>query len=104
MACNSLWSKGGRLILRTSPSTRIIGGNPADKCKSDALFFTEKASNSAISITETFVNYVLRVYLCYCLISRVFLRKVSIFFLLWDGIYHKHLPNADNSNECIFGL
>ena len=30
--------------------SRIIGGNPADKCRSEALFFTEKASSSAISI------------------------------------------------------
>src|SRR3546814_15011523 len=37
------------LIRRTSPSTRIIGGRPADKCRSDALFFTENASSSAIS-------------------------------------------------------
>src|ERR1700761_3827440 len=37
-------------MRRTSPSTRIIGGRPADKCKSEALFFTEKASSSAISI------------------------------------------------------
>jgi hypothetical protein len=27
-----------------------MGGSPADKCKSDALFLTEKASNSVISI------------------------------------------------------
>jgi hypothetical protein len=27
-----------------------MGGSPDDKCKSDALFFTAKASSSAISI------------------------------------------------------
>jgi hypothetical protein len=27
-----------------------MGGRPADKCKSDALFLTEKANNSEISI------------------------------------------------------
>src|SRR6476469_10801571 len=38
------------LMRRTSPSTRIIGGRPADRCRSDALFLTENASNSAISM------------------------------------------------------
>ena len=37
-------------MRRTSPCTRIIGGNPAERCKSEALFLTEKASNSDISI------------------------------------------------------
>src|SRR5690606_13569613 len=37
------------LIRRTSPSTRIIGGSPAERCRSDALFFTENARSSAIS-------------------------------------------------------
>src|SRR3954471_17966852 len=41
----------GTLIRRTSPCTRIIGGRPEDKCKSDALFLTTKASNSVRSIT-----------------------------------------------------
>src|SRR5436305_199579 len=51
MACTSLCSIGGTLILRTSPCTRIIGGSPEDKCRSDALFFTTKASSSVRSIT-----------------------------------------------------
>ena len=34
----------------TSPSTRIIGGKPAERCRSDAPFFTPKASSSPISI------------------------------------------------------
>src|SRR5688572_3222033 len=38
-------------MRRTSPCTRIIGGSPEDKCRSDALFFTTKASNSVRSIT-----------------------------------------------------
>src|SRR5512135_3115991 len=50
MACTSLCSIGGRLILRTSPCTRIIGGKPAERCKSEALFLTPKASSSVISI------------------------------------------------------
>ena len=29
-------------MRRTSPCTRIISGNPADRCRSDALFLTEK--------------------------------------------------------------
>src|SRR3954462_612339 len=38
-------------MRRTSPCTLIIGGNPEDKCRSDALFLTTKASNSVRSIT-----------------------------------------------------
>src|SRR5687767_5754106 len=38
-------------MRRTSPCTRIIGGRPEDKCRSDALFFTTKASSSVRSIT-----------------------------------------------------
>ena len=49
-ACTSLCSIGGRLILRISPCTRIIGGKPAERCKSEALFLTLKASSSVISI------------------------------------------------------
>src|SRR6478672_7271973 len=48
--CTCLWSSAGMLMRRTSPSTRIIGGRPADRCRSDALFLTENASNSAISM------------------------------------------------------
>src|SRR4051794_30680933 len=50
MPCTSLCSSGGRLMRRTSPWTRIIGGSPAERCRSDALFLTEKASNSEMSI------------------------------------------------------
>src|SRR5690606_20663371 len=49
-AWTCLWSRAGMLIRRTSPSTRIIGGRPADRCRSEALFLTEKASSSAISM------------------------------------------------------
>src|SRR5262245_49498416 len=35
----------------TSPCTRIIGGRPDDRCRSEALFLTTKASNSVRSIT-----------------------------------------------------
>src|SRR5216117_1351662 len=38
-------------MRRTSPCTRIMGGRPEDKCRSDALFFTTKASSSVRSIT-----------------------------------------------------
>src|SRR5918999_5106960 len=51
IACTSLCSIGGTLMRRTSPCTRIIGGSPEDRCRSDALFFTTKASNSVRSIT-----------------------------------------------------
>src|SRR5690349_19578959 len=40
----------GTLMRRTSPCTRIMGGSPDDKCRSDALFFTTKASSSVRSI------------------------------------------------------
>src|SRR6266852_8391121 len=38
-------------MRRTSPCTRIIGGRPEDRCRSEALFFTTKASSSVRSIT-----------------------------------------------------
>src|SRR6266850_3358044 len=38
-------------MRRTSPCTRIMGGRPEDKCRSDALFLTTKASSSVRSIT-----------------------------------------------------
>src|SRR5690349_14242898 len=50
MPCTSLCSIGGTLMRRTSPCTRIMGGRPEDKCRSDALFFTTKASSSVKSI------------------------------------------------------
>src|SRR6185503_17622410 len=51
MPCTSLCSIAGTLIRRTSPCTRIIGGRPEDRCRSEALFLTTKASNSVRSIT-----------------------------------------------------
>src|SRR5215470_15236043 len=50
MACTSLCSIGGKLMRRTSPLTRIIGGRPEDRCRSEALFLTTKASSSEMSI------------------------------------------------------
>ena len=50
MACTSSCSIGGRLMRRMSPWTRIIGGRPADRCRSDALFLTAKARSSVMSI------------------------------------------------------
>ena len=50
MAWTSSCSIGGRLIRRTSPWTRIIGGRPADMWRSDALFLTAKARSSVMSI------------------------------------------------------
>ena len=35
-----------------SPSTRIIGGMPADRCRSEALFLTAKAKSSVISMAR----------------------------------------------------
>src|SRR6185503_18072312 len=49
MLCTSLWVSAGMLTRFMSPSTRIIGGTPADKCRSDALFLTAKASSCAMS-------------------------------------------------------
>src|SRR6185503_11179505 len=51
MPCTSLCSMAGTLMRRTSPCTRIIGGSPEDRCRSDALFLTTKASSSVKSIT-----------------------------------------------------
>src|SRR5260221_3299978 len=51
MPCTSLCSMDGRLMRLMSPCTRIIGGRPDDRCRSEALFFTTKASNSVRSIT-----------------------------------------------------
>src|SRR3979411_304360 len=36
-------------MRRMSPCTRIIGGRPADRCRSEALFLTTKARSSEIS-------------------------------------------------------
>ena len=49
-------SNAGILIRRTSPSTRIIGDTPDDKCKSEALCCTLKANNSVISIYDSTTN------------------------------------------------
>src|SRR3990170_8558913 len=51
MLCTSLCSIAGRLMRFTSPCTRIIGGRPEDRCRSEALFLTTNASNSVRSIT-----------------------------------------------------
>src|SRR5512139_1488905 len=50
MECTSSCSIGGRLIRRMSPWTRMTGGIPADRCRSEALFLTAKASSSVMSI------------------------------------------------------
>src|SRR5512135_1833299 len=52
MPCTSLCSIGGRLMRRISPCTRIMGGNPAERCRSDALFLTAKARSSVMSIAD----------------------------------------------------
>src|SRR5260221_5336207 len=49
MLCTSLCSIAGRLMRRMSPCTRIIGGSPEDRCRSEALFLTTKARSSEIS-------------------------------------------------------
>ena len=50
MACTSSCSIGGRLMRRMSPWTRISGGRPADRCRSEALFLTANARSSVMSI------------------------------------------------------
>src|SRR4051812_45266058 len=50
MSWTDLWSNASTLMRRTSPCTRIIGGSPADRCRSEALFLTEKASSCVMSI------------------------------------------------------
>ena len=42
--------KAGIPSFLTSPSIRTIGDTPAERCRSDALCFTLKSSNSVISI------------------------------------------------------
>src|ERR1700736_5730943 len=49
MLCTSLCASAGMLMRFMSPSTRIIGGTPADKCRSDALFLTANAKSCAMS-------------------------------------------------------
>src|SRR3569833_31893 len=49
MLCTSLWASAGMLIRFMSPSTRIMGGTPADRCRSDALFLTANAKSCAMS-------------------------------------------------------
>src|ERR1700683_260893 len=49
MECTSLCDSGGMLMRFMSPSTRIIGGTPAERCRSEALFLTANASSCAIS-------------------------------------------------------
>src|SRR6266540_914908 len=49
MLCTSLCSMAGRLMRRMSPCTRIMGGRPEDRCRSEALFLTTKARSSEIS-------------------------------------------------------
>src|SRR5690348_6698567 len=49
MLCTSLCDSGGMLMRFMSPSTRIMGGTPEDRCRSDALFLTANASSCAIS-------------------------------------------------------
>src|SRR6188474_877773 len=49
MLCTSLCVSGGMFTRLTSPSTRIMGGTPADRWRSDALFLTANAKSWAIS-------------------------------------------------------
>src|SRR6478736_4919412 len=49
MECTSLCDSAGMLMRFMSPSTRIIGGTPEDRCRSEALFFTANARSCAIS-------------------------------------------------------
>src|ERR1700739_3603524 len=47
--CTSLCDSGGMLMRFMSPSTRIIGGTPEDRCRSEALFLTANARSCAMS-------------------------------------------------------
>ena len=49
MQCTSLCDSAGMLMRFMSPSTRIIGGTPEDRCRSEALFLTANARSCAIS-------------------------------------------------------
>src|SRR5262249_13615779 len=49
MACTSLCPRDSTLMRRTSPCTRIMGGRPAERWRSDALFLTLKASSWVMS-------------------------------------------------------
>ncbi len=49
MLCTSLCVSAGMFTRLTSPSTRIMGGTPADRWRSDALFLTAKAKSWAMS-------------------------------------------------------
>src|SRR5215471_8116017 len=49
MECTSLCDSAGMLMRFMSPSTRIIGGTPEDRCRSEALFLTANARSCAIS-------------------------------------------------------
>src|SRR5690606_21257130 len=57
MSWTCLWSSASTLMRRTSPCTRIMGGKPADKCKSDALFLTENARSWVISMDNEGWNF-----------------------------------------------
>src|SRR6266699_2904624 len=61
MLCTSLCSMAGRLMRRMSPCTRIMGGRPEDRCRSEALFLTTKARSSEIS---TIIPFNSRSFIC----------------------------------------
>src|SRR6187551_2088945 len=48
--CTCLCDIGSTLMRRTSPCTRIMGGRPDDRCRSEALFLTENASSWVMSM------------------------------------------------------
>src|SRR6185312_2545487 len=56
MACTSSCSIGGRLMRRMSPWTRISGGSPDDRCRSEALFLTANARSSVMSMGQARVG------------------------------------------------
>src|ERR1700704_2966582 len=43
-------------MRRMSPCTRIMGGRPEDRCRSEALFLTTKARSSEISTIIPFLS------------------------------------------------
>src|SRR5579863_4435577 len=78
MPCTSLWVSAGMLMRLMSPSTRIMGGTPADRCRSEALFLTANANSCAIS---TAIRGAFEV-------SRQWTRSIA------EGLYHQYVNRS----------
>src|SRR5882724_4152205 len=62
---------------RSNPSIRNVGGNPTNKCKSEALFLIVNASNSLISIVFLFLCHAQ--YFFYCRLSGEYFQVPILF-------------------------